>query len=288
MRSMPSPDPICPLCGRPAILIYQRIFRDRKWSMARCPCGLRFTHPPPTLDEIVSFYRTDYHGALTHGADQNFLAKFSGYADIIARHVSGGRSLDVGCTTGLLPHLLRQRGFDAEGLEVNPRTAAWGTQTYGVPIAVGTFEEYCGAPGKLNVLSMTDVVEHTLDPMATLRKANTLLRPGGSALISFPDITSAKSRYYQMLARVLGRDWLWNTCHIPQHTWEFTRPVAVRCFAAAGFSLTWFGRTDGPDNDFSGRLGVLSWPVRPLNLRPLAKLLGTGMIFLLRKEREPA
>ena len=278
--------PTCPLCGAGAKLIFSRNFRGRDWWLARCGCGLRFTYPLPTLEDIVGFYTTDYHRNLTEGDDQLFLPKFQHYLRIMAPYFSSGRGLDVGCATGLFPSLLRERGFDAEGLEVNPHTAAWGSRHYGVPIAVGTFETFDRPPGSFDFISMTDVVEHTLDPLATLRKINTLLSFGGGALISFPDINSPKSRYYRLMARVFGRDWLWTTCHIPQHTWEFTNSVATRCFNAAGFSILWFGRSEHNDEALKGRLTPLALPVRALAMPALAGRVGTGMTFLLRKTTE--
>jgi hypothetical protein len=70
---------------------------------------------------------------------------------------------------------------------------------------------------------MTDLVEHTQDPTATMKKVNRLLRPGGGADVRFPDIRSVKSRYSQTLAKLTGREWLWMSCQIPQHMIGFTR-----------------------------------------------------------------
>jgi SAM-dependent methyltransferase len=281
--------PLCPLCGADARVVYTRALQNRTWSLAKCPCGLRFTHPKPTLQDIVGFYNADsYHVELDRGGDQAvFSPKFNWYVDVITRHYQGGRTIDIGCTTGLFPAMLKQHGFDAEGLEVNPRTAELGRKKYGINIRVGTFEEFEAEPLSYDVVTMTDVVEHTINPLNTMRKANTLLRPNGGALITFPDIASLRSRYFYALSWAFRRDWLWHTCHIPLHTWEFTRSVAERCFAEAGFSVARFERTEGPPEQYdSFALRLLAAPSRVLNLRMLSKRFGTGMLFLLRKERE--
>ena len=37
---------------------------------------------------------------------------------------AGGRLLDVGCATGSFCHLLRRRGVEAEGVDINPDAVA--------------------------------------------------------------------------------------------------------------------------------------------------------------------
>jgi hypothetical protein len=112
---------------------------------------------------------------------------------------------------------------------------------------------------------------------------NGLLRMGGGVMVTFPDIRSMKSRYYQWLAALTRREWVWTTCSIPHHTWEFTERIAVRCFAESGFSVVRFDRSENRDDGFTGRLALLSMPVKPLSLPILARRFGTQMEFLLKK-----
>ena len=61
-------------------------------------------------------------------------------------------------------------------------------------------------------------------------------------LITFPDITSLEARYGLWLSRIFAREWLWQCCHIPLHTWEFTPKTARAMFNAAGFDTVGFRR----------------------------------------------
>jgi len=105
-------------------------------------------------------------------------------------------------------------------------------------------------------------------------------------MITFPDITSAKSRYYRRVAQVTQRDWLWVTCCIPAHIWEFTRPVAKRCFERAGFAVRSFERTEAREDGFRGKLALISLLARPFDLPWIAPRFGTQMEFVLEKVRE--
>jgi hypothetical protein len=131
---------------------------------------------------------------------------------------------------------------------------------------------------------MADVLEHSLDPSVTLARVNTLLEDNGYAFISFPDIESVESRYMRTLAQSTRRDWFWGCCHIPWHTWEFTRPTAERMFQKAGFEVAGFRRSRGPLPDPAPlSVAMLSSPVRLLGIPAVGGKLGTQMEFVLRK-----
>jgi SAM-dependent methyltransferase len=283
-------EPTCPRCRDTARLVWQKNLGGRDWWLAECRCGLFFTWPQPNLNDIRGFYADSYHVS-PDAVENAFRRKFQRYVDLIVANVRPGRSLDVGCTTGLLPALLRQHGFQAEGLEINAKTAHYGAEAHGLPITIGSFEDYDVPTASFDLLTMCDVVEHTVDPVASLRKANRLLRPGGAALVTFPDILSLESRYWRALSRLFRRDWLWLNCHVPLHTWEFNKHVACNCFAAAGFSIVRFMRQSSlllSCNEWnqSRKVALLGMPLRPLAMPCAASWLGTGMIFLLRKDHE--
>ncbi len=275
----------CPLCASPQGRgAFRRERHGVVWTLAHClDCGLYFTDPLPTRDQMAQFYSGDYHAELRRpgAAEKEFGAKFRRYLAWIASYLPSGRCLDVGCATGLFPHMLRQKGYEAEGLELNPASAAWGARHYGVPVRCGKLEGAGDNPGAYDLISMTDVVEHTADPLEQLRLARRLLRPGGYVLVTFPDIASIESRYYRTLSRLLRRD-VWLTCSAPYHTWEFTPATAARCFALAGFEIAGFRRSQ-LRHSLSGKLRLLSLPVMPLRLSFAAHRWGTQMEFMLRR-----
>ena len=121
--------------GADIAILFHRQFRGCEYSLARCQtCGQHFCHPIPTEEELATFYAGDFHQELRTGGEieQVFAAKFMGYRDWVLEFVRGGRSLDIGTATGLLPALLKQVGFDAEGIEYNEASAKWGEEHYGV------------------------------------------------------------------------------------------------------------------------------------------------------------
>jgi 2-polyprenyl-3-methyl-5-hydroxy-6-metoxy-1,4-benzoquinol methylase len=268
--------------------LIERTFQGSQWTLCRCRvCGLHFTSPTPTEEDLNCFYAGNYHKELrTEGASEAaFGFKFERYADILGRHLRSGRVIDVGCSTGLLVRILKDRGYQAEGIELNPRSAEWGRTHYGVKIHETPLERCAYDSGSLDALLMMDLLEHTRHPRDYLREAGRLLRPAGLVLVTFPDIQSIESRYKFILSKLLRLDRIWSNCQIPCHVWEFTRATAEACFASAGFRVIEFGRYqyyfDDSANRFTRRL--LYSPIRPLNWPILRRLFGTQMEFVITK-----
>ena len=278
----------CPNCGSSSTV---RVFRrdtTRDWYLARCnSCKQHYTDPHPTLDDIVSFYGDGYHEELltVEHTRAAFGPKFESYINWIAPKLrAGGRTLDIGCSTGLFPALLKERGFAAEGLELNSTTAKFAREQFGILVTSQPFETAEYSPSSFSLVSMTDVLEHSLSPIATLERVNSILEPGGHALITFPDIGSVESQYFHTMARLTGRDWLWGNCHVPLHTWEFTRPTAEALFRKTGFRLAMFRRSHVVLEEKRGALlGMLYLPSRMLSMPPLSRLFGTQLEFLIQK-----
>lgn len=280
---------LCPMCGsQSARARYERVFKNRKWTLARCrECGLHFTSPTPTEEDLNAFYQGDYHQQLRDAGitEATFGPKYERYADALGRHVRSGRVVDIGCSTGLLVRILCDRGYQAEGIELNHRSAEWGRDHYGISIHDKTLDQCGFMDGSLDAVIMTDVLEHTLHPRDYLRDVHRLLKPSGCVLVTFPDIRSVESRYQYVLSRLLRRDWLWSSCHIPLHVWEFTDATAKACFESAGFRVAEFRRNQPPPDDDSEMLAVrlLNLPIRLLRWQVLGRLLGTQMEFVIRK-----
>lgn len=276
----------CPACSSEKLRsIYQRESHGKTWELAKCgECEQQFTTPFPTASEIAGFYAGDYHGELRHSGDSEaaFGGKYRRYTNWVKQFVaSGGRTLDVGCSTGLLVKMLKDEGYRAEGVEFNERSVEWGKSNYGVSLRCGGLDTLPLETAAYDLVSLTDVLEHTENPLENLKKVRGLLRASGHALITFPDIDSFESRYLWHLSRVLGRGWLWATCHIPLHTWEFTPATARRMFSKAGFEVVGFRRSSARETSADPKLRVLMAPTKVVDWLP--GLLGTQMEFMLRR-----
>ena len=233
----------------------------------------------------MGFYQGNYHQELRvdGGAEKVFSAKYLRYRDWVVTFVKNGRSLDVGTATGLFPSLLNEAGFDAEGIEYNRASAEWGAAHYGIRIRPGGLEQIAAELNSYDLISMTDVLEHTEHPLRALLAVRRSLKPRGYMLVTFPDIRSLESMYQWTLVRLTGRDWLWSCCHIPLHIWEFTPDTARAMFEKAGFDVVAFRRSQEAPEHLPGIARLLSMPLYALRLPMLERWFGTQMEFMMRR-----
>ncbi|WP_298189215.1 class I SAM-dependent methyltransferase [Novosphingobium sp.] len=217
------------------------LFRAKGYDLVRCTgCGLAFIANPPTLEELKVLYSASasYHAALCDPSSETFATQDR----IAVRHLSetrrganGGRLLDVGCSIGQFAARARDAGFAATGLEINAASAAFARDHYGLEVAEGTIHDAPQAPGSLDVLTMFDVIEHVPDPLGDLRKAWDLLAPGGTIVLSTPNIDGLFPKASLPLAKTLD---YWPHPEPPYHLYQFSAKTLGALLAKAGFAVT--------------------------------------------------
>jgi SAM-dependent methyltransferase len=122
----------------------------------------------------------------------------------ILAHVPPGarRVLDLGCATGATGAALP--GAQVTGIEVEPEYAAEAQRRLDRVICAdvealaraGALETRLG---RFDVLIAADVLEHLVDPWSALRAYAALLDPGGTAIVSLPNVNHWSA--YAALAR---------------------------------------------------------------------------------------
>ena len=152
----------------------------------RCSeCGLGFTHPLPSAEDIRALYsdasyffgRTDSLGYKNYDPPIGWFCELLGQ---MMRFNATSPLLDVGTATGVFLLLARKKGLDGFGIE----PSAWAAEQakrLGAQVMVGLFEEI--APKllseSLGCISMSHTIEHFTEPSAVLRECFRLLRSGG-------------------------------------------------------------------------------------------------------------
>lgn len=106
--------------------------------------------------------------------------------------------LDIGCATGKVGQQLREAGFNRlSAVEVDAGIAEIARPFYEtVAPDLGTFKGCT-----FDLILLLDVLEHTPDPAGFLREAVSLLNPGGTILISTPNIAHWSTRFMLLFGR---------------------------------------------------------------------------------------
>lgn len=134
----------------------------------------------------------------------------SGYKDLIfrtilaglaARTTAGRRLLDIGAHAGRFMHLARIAGWEPEGIELNPRTAAFAAARTGLPVHSVNVERLVLSGQRYGAITLIDVLEHVPDPVPLLSKIRDALAPGGWVVVKVPS-GAAQRQKEQIRARL--------------------------------------------------------------------------------------
>lgn len=247
MNSSDIPTAFCLNCKFPVQVDSDVLFDTRfgiaapYWS-ARCKnCGLEQTIPLPTSEELKILYETYYNFGGEEGETASRYVHFRKLfqnswlwdfwltidGDISFHALRGkGRLLDVGCNEGRGLIHYQGSGYAVEGLELNKK-AVDVARKKGFVVYSDLIEQFEPAK-KYDVVVLSNVLEHSLNPAKMLAHVARILNPGGQVWISCPNSQS-------WLRSVFGRFWI--NWHVPFHISHFSPQTLAGVLHQSGFEL---------------------------------------------------
>ncbi len=237
-----------------------------KWDLRQCEqadCGTVWLDPCPVAEDIPKLYATYYTHSSCGPADpvgriEAWLSRFilpveTGYNLAVTRagSIAGqllsrvgplresalgtvlwlragdrGRLLDVGCGSGLFLQTMVNLGWAGTGVEPDA-AAAEIARRRGLRVVTGTIEAARFPSGAFDIVTMSHVIEHVVDPIDTLRECGRVLCPGGRLIVVTPNAISQGVRKF-------GASWMgWDP---PRHLVVFSPDSLHRILVAAGFT----------------------------------------------------
>ena len=111
------------------------------------------------------------------------------------------RILDLGCSSGVLGAALKQRqGAEVVGIELDPGYARTRARDSTGGLRRRWPQASSRTSGRFDCVIAADVLEHLVDPWTALRRPPTLLEPGGSVVVSVPNVRYALT-FWTLLRR---------------------------------------------------------------------------------------
>ena len=150
----------------------------------------------PDQTNVEDIYSDNYSG----GPNPNWIQKtidekpywelvFSDRYDVFERFVSTPqkRILDIGSFLGIFLEVGQKRGWEVLGIEPSKGASAY-SEKQGIPVKTGLFETFSDTElGCFDVINLSLTLEHLRDPIETLNRAYTCLKPGGLVCVEVPN-----------------------------------------------------------------------------------------------------
>ena len=143
------------------------------------------------------------------------------YLDFIGKHTEGKSLLDVGTGSGLLPQMARAEGYEVEGTDLSKHVSENVPAKAGFPIHHGAIEDI-DFKRKYDLITMLHVLEHTIDPLSTLKRCKELLNEGGYLVVVVPNYQSLDSRIKDLLSAFKLKSRPYKHLALGHHNWVFS------------------------------------------------------------------
>jgi SAM-dependent methyltransferase len=181
------------------------------------------------LTDVVRYYEEAEDPAYEAGREQR-IQQARRLLNIVKRHVSSGRLVDIGAGSGMLVEAACAIGYQAEGVEPSRWLRQRATER-GLIVHSGTYPHEDIRPG-FDIATLVDVIEHVRNPVDLLRHVALQLADNGVGLAVTPDVRS-------VAARVMGPKW-WH--YRVAHIGYFDRRTLLSALDRAGLAPIEIGR----------------------------------------------
>ena len=209
----------------------------KTFNLSSCSaCHCLFIDPLPGESELASFYPAQYWWKASSGILKSLEGAYRKMAlrdhvAFIARAAQGSsrRLLDVGCGSGTLLGLLKQRGFQVRGFDSSAEAAGIAKSENGVDVVVGSRLQEAGfGDESFDLVTLFHVMEHVTDPRSVLAEVRRVLRSTGRLVLQVPNIESWQFRLFGVR---------WYGLDVPRHVINYSNQAMQRLLAESGFKV---------------------------------------------------
>lgn len=143
-----------------------------------------------------------------------------------------GRLLDIGAHAGRFLRLARAEGWNGEGLELNPKTAAFAARVSGSVVHQGNVDAF-DPDERYDAITLTDVLEHVPCPLDVLARVRSFLSDQGWVAIKVPN--GPAQRLKEHLRERLRPGYRATIADNLVHVNHFSRASLARALERSGF-----------------------------------------------------
>ena len=173
----------------------------------------------------------------------HILIQYSAYGAILNRIPPGSKILDLGCGDGNVTRLYTVKG-DVVGVDASEK-ALTQTKKRGIKAVQHDLNTlpYPFRQGSFDVVVLTDVLEHLIDPFATLRECKRILKKNGRVIITVPNFARLSNRIRMLFGDPVDILHFDKYGDEAEHLHWFTKPKLIHIAFTSGFTSISFVST---------------------------------------------
>lgn len=231
----------CIVCGNSELTHFlecsDHFVSGEKFTIYSCnTCGFKFTANAPTVENIGKYYHSENY--ISHSDTQkgivnklyhlvrNIMLKRK--LRLIQKSEKGKKLLDIGCGTGYFPNYMKQNGYDASGMEIEPGARKFASDNFGLKVSSPDELLSVKHTGEFDIITLWHVLEHLHDPAKYLNWIFDSLKTSGTLFIALPNHNSYDAKKYRQF---------WAAYDVPRHLWHFNPETFEKLVAKYGFKL---------------------------------------------------
>lgn len=195
---------MCPLCS--GIDIFKVSYLNSPYRLGTCiKCGLGYVLPRPTEAELsVAYSNFDNNMAQRRFSDSETKKMARPLVTQIKAHAPMAKNIiEIGTSTGYLLHGLQQYGYEVAGSDLSAASVLLAKNQYGLSVFNSAWPE-AELKGSADVLLLSHIIEHVIEPRVFLAMAGKFLKPGGIIIIATPNFNSLGFKIFGWLYPVVN------------------------------------------------------------------------------------
>lgn len=191
-------------------------------------CGLVQVNPQPDLEEVMKYYSDEYFTKRSDRGYDNYYSdkikseiervfqlnlddlNFFSFESGLGKEKS---TIDIGCAAGYFVLYLKNRGWNAKGIEIASGPVKFGREVLGLDIIQEDFLTWDRKNSEtFDLITLWASIEHLHKPRETLEKIYSHLKPGGRMILS--------TCRYGLQAKIRGLSWRY--LNVPEHLYYYS------------------------------------------------------------------
>ncbi len=185
-------DIYCPVCGNKNPEEFRLKFERKDFNVVECK-SCEFVFIPQFYRKDIPYedYRDeDVLKSVRRGNNYIKYRRHKLRLKLIKRFAKSGKLYDIGVGWGHFLHTAQRMGFETEGVEISELMHHYATQDLKLKVEHDNFYKLELPKNNWDVATMWDVLEHLDEPEVAVRKAHSIIKPGGHFVLQVPQIDS--------------------------------------------------------------------------------------------------